>query len=206
MAVISIVYYSAKGQTGVVAQSVAEGARSVDGVSAVHLLNSDEAIHHWDTLNASDAIIFGSPTYMGSVAAPFKAFMDASFDIYLHQRWKDKIAGGFTQSAALCGGKLNTLMDLFVFAERHSMIWIGLGMLPGQPWLEDPTLGGTEPLNRMGSMSGLMTQSDRGLCCPPEEDLLTAQLFGKRIAEMTRIFLTGREQLGPFSEALATAV
>ncbi|MEL7027711.1 MAG: flavodoxin family protein [Pseudomonadota bacterium] len=73
---IAIVYDSAyKGQTKVLADAVAAGARSVAGAE-VHLLHVDEVDDHWDRLHTADAIIFGSPTYMGSVSANFKAFVE----------------------------------------------------------------------------------------------------------------------------------
>ena len=65
---------------------------------------------HWDDLAAADAIIFGAPTYMGGASGDFKKFADASSKPWSAQAWKDKIAGGFTNSALLNGDKYNTLM------------------------------------------------------------------------------------------------
>jgi len=87
---LAVVYHSGYGHTAKVAEHVAEGARAY---AEVVLFNADEATARIDELAAFDAIVFGAPTYMGSVSAPFKAFMDASAKVWYSQGWKDKIAG-----------------------------------------------------------------------------------------------------------------
>lgn len=87
----------------------------------------DAALDH---VTAADAVVFGSPTYMGTVSAPMKAFMDASVKPWSGQAWRDKIAAGFTVSGSPSGDKFNTLMTLAVFAAQHGMVWVGTGMLP----------------------------------------------------------------------------
>ncbi|MBC7697357.1 MAG: flavodoxin family protein, partial [Bacteroidia bacterium] len=92
MTKIAVVYHSGYGHTGVQAEAVARGAKKVEGAE-VTLLNSEEA-QNWELLADADAIIFGSPTYMGSASAQFKAFMDASSKVWYTRDWKDKIAAG----------------------------------------------------------------------------------------------------------------
>ncbi|AFB29193.1 flavodoxin family protein [Rickettsia rickettsii] len=53
----------------------------------------------WDLLDNAGAIIFGVPTYMGSLARSFKIFMEATSTRWAQQKWKDKIAAAFTNSA-----------------------------------------------------------------------------------------------------------
>lgn len=65
---LSIVYHSPYGHTAKVASAIAAGAE-VMGVK-VHLMNIEHI--DWDALDASQGIIFGSPTYMGSMTADFK--------------------------------------------------------------------------------------------------------------------------------------
>ena len=93
MSKIAIVFHSGYGHTQRMAQAVAEGAAgeliTIDAEG-----NLTEA--QWATLAAADAIIFGSPTYMGSVSWQFKKFADASSKPWFTQVWKDKIAAGFT--------------------------------------------------------------------------------------------------------------
>lgn len=121
---------------------------------------------------------------MGSASAPFKNFMDLSSKYWMDQSWKDKLAGGFTNSASQNGDKLNTMMQLMIFAMQHSMIWVGLGLLPGN----NSSQGSVNDLNRLGCFSGAMAQSnaDQGPDqVPIQSDLDTATHLGKRIAEMT---------------------
>lgn len=177
---IAIVYHSGYGHTAVIAESVKEGALRVPGTS-VDLVKVEEAESQWDRLNAADAIIFGAPTYMGSASAPFATFMDASSKIWMKQLWKDKVAAGFTNSGSQSGDKLNTLVQMMLFAMQHGMIWIGLGLMPGN----NSSKGSAEDLNRLGGFAGAMAQSnnDQGPdIAPPVSDRQTAALLGERVA------------------------
>src|SRR5258708_3483479 len=147
MARIVIVYHSGYGHTAAQPAAVPPGARSAPG-TAVQLVKVEEGDRHWPDLAAADAIVFGSPTYMGSASAPFKTFMDASSKAWMSQEWKDKLAAGFTNSASQSGDKLSTLQQLAVFAAQHSMVWVGLGLLPGN----NSSKGSTDDLNLLGSV------------------------------------------------------
>ncbi len=182
MTKVAIVYHSGYGHTAKQAEAVQQGASSVAGVEAI-LLNSDEAQQQWEALDAADAIIFGSPTYMGSASAQFKSFMDASSRVWFTQGWKDKIAAGFTNSASQSGDKLGTLVQLAVFAAQHGMIWVGLDMLPGN----NSSKGSVNDLNRLGSFLGAMAQSnadESADTAPIDSDLKTAQRLGERVARV----------------------
>ena len=127
-----------------------------------------------------DALIFGTPTYMGGVSAPFKTFMDASAKVWFVQGWKDKLAAGFTHSGSQNGDKFNTVTQLFTFAMQHGMIWAGLGLMPGN----NTSKGSNSDLNRLGGFSGALTQSnnDQGAEAIPASDLKTAEALGARVA------------------------
>jgi NAD(P)H dehydrogenase (quinone) len=177
---IAIVYHSGFGHTAKQAEAVARGVEAAPGAVA-RLIRAEDAERHWDDLNKADALVFGAPTYMGGVSAPFKAFMDASSKAWATQSWKDKLAAGFTNSASQSGDKLNTLLQLAVFAAQHGMIWVGLGLLPGN----NSSTGSVEDLNRLGSFLGAMAQSnaDQGPeLGPPAADLKTAEALGERVA------------------------
>jgi NAD(P)H dehydrogenase (quinone) len=179
MSLIAIVYHSGYGHTAKQAEAVARGALSVDGATAA-LIKVEEVDQRWADLEKADAIIFGSPTYMGSASAPFKAFMDASSKVWAAQGWKDKLAAGFTNSASQSGDKLATLQQLAVFAAQHGMIWIGLGLLPGN----NSSVGRIDDINRLGSFLGAMAQSnaDQGPEYGPiPADLKTAEHLGRRV-------------------------
>ena len=74
---IAVVYHSGYGHTQKQAEAVAQGAASVAGAEST-LISVDTIDQHWDALESYDAIIFGAPTYMGSLSGQFKMFMDAT--------------------------------------------------------------------------------------------------------------------------------
>ena len=176
---IVIVYFSGYGHTKRMAESVAQGAGgtllAVDQEG-----NLPEA--GWETLAAADAIIFGAPTYMGSVPWQFKKFLDASSKAWYHQSWKDKVAAGFTNSASMNGDKLSTLHYLFTLAMQHSMIWVGTGIMPS-----NSKAATRNDVNYVASFSGAMasTPSDASVDEMLPGDLETARLFGERVATVT---------------------
>ena len=184
MTQVAVVYHSGYGHTAEQAKAVAAGAAKVAGVQ-VSLLTSDEAQQQWELLKSADAIIFGSPTYMGSASAQFKAFMDASSKAWYTRDWKDKVAAGFTTSASQSGDKLSTLVQLAVFAAQHGMIWVGQDLLPGN----NSSTGSVNDLNRLGGFLGALAQanSDQGPdVAPLKSDLLTAEHLGERVATITK--------------------
>jgi NAD(P)H dehydrogenase (quinone) len=189
---VAIVYFSGFGHTHLMAEAVAEGASQVAGTTVELLRITGEQIvdGRWkdgatiEKLDRADAIVFGSPTYMGGVAAQFKAFIDAASEIWFQQGWKDKLAGGFTHSSGLSGDKQGTLLYLAINAGQHSMIWV----TPGE--LTSSLLGKDDGVNRLGSYLGVMGQSELDMSGKPPEldpgDRLTCVLFGKRMAEATQ--------------------
>ena len=182
MTKVAVVFHSGYGHTLRMAQSVAEGAGAelvaIDAEGNV----SDEG---WNTLNAADAIIMGSPTYMGSVSWQFKKFADASSKPWFSQAWKDKVFAGFTNSATMNGDKLSTLHYLFTLAMQQGGIWVGTALMPS-----NTKAAQRNDINYVGSFSGAMAQSpsDSSPAEMLQGDLDTARLFGKRVAEVTAKF------------------
>ena len=182
MSKIVVVYHSGYGHTQRMAQAVAEGA-GADLIAIDAEGNLSEG--GWDTLGAADAIIMGSPTYMGSVSWQFKKFADASSKPWFSQAWKDKVFAGFTNSASMNGDKLSTLHYLFTLAMQHGGVWVGTGMMPS-----NSKAAKRDDVNYMGSFSGAMAQSpsDAGAAEMFVGDLDTAKAFGKRVADATGKF------------------
>lgn len=187
---VAVVYHSGYGHTAEVARAVARGAAGVNGIEA-QLIRVEDIEKHWQDLDEVEAIIFGAPTYMGSVSAPFKAFMDASSKVWAGQGWKDKIAAGFTNSASQGGDKFNSLVQLHTFAMQHGMIWVGLGLMPGN----NSSKGSVNDLNRLGAYIGAAAQSnaDQGIEGMQQSDLRTAEHLGRRVALVTLQFAGQRE-------------
>jgi multimeric flavodoxin WrbA len=179
---IVIVYHSGYGHTRIVAESIAQGIEQEAG--GVTLLPAKEAAGRLELLAEADTIVFGSPTYFANVSAEFKAFMEATGSVYSQQRWKNKLAAGFTNSSSTNGDKLHTLISLSLFAAQQGMVWLPLGILPRF----ENGIQQSSP-NGMASYLGLMTMSDNvhGQLNDPA-DLETARLFGRRIAQVTRQF------------------
>ena len=181
MAKVAIVYHSGFGHTKILAEAVARGAASVAGTQ-VDLIPVAEAEAKADTVNAADAIIFGSPTYMGNVSGPFKSWMDATAKTWYGQVWKDKIAAGFTNSGGPSGDKLNTLTTMWVFAMQHSMVWMSQGVMAGEQ-------ENGETLNRLSSYSGTMATSANAEATadnPNKADQATGARLGARVAEFAK--------------------
>jgi len=182
VAKVTVVYHSGYGHTERMAQAVAAGA----GATLVAIdAEGNLPEGGWETLAAADAIIMGSPTYMGSVSWQFKKFADASSKPWFTQQWRDKVFAGFTNSATMNGDKLSTLHYLFTLAMQHSGVWVGTGLMPS-----NTKAAQRNDVNYVGSSSGAMAQSpsDSGPAEMLPGDLETARLFGQRVAEVTGKF------------------
>jgi multimeric flavodoxin WrbA len=188
MAKVCVVYHSGYGHTQKQAEAVAEGVASVEGITLEVLPVADledTAAQGWAILDSCDAMIFGSPTYMGSASAAFKQFMEASSQRWMEQKWGDKLAAGFTNSGSQNGDKQNTLMQFVTFAAQHGMLWVNLGQMPGN----NSTAGSEEDENRLGASLGAMAQSDVDAgadVAPTKSDLATARRFGAYVARCAK--------------------
>ncbi len=178
----AVVYHSGYGHTKRMAEAVAEGAAaSLIAIDAEGNLPEDG----WEILNAADAVIFGSPTYMGGASWQFKKFADASSKPWFEDKWKNKIFGGFTNSASINGDKLSTLQYFSLLSAQHRGIWVGMGMKSSNTKASQ-----RDDINRMGSFLGPMAQSDADAAPSEmsEGDLETARLYGVRVAEIASRF------------------
>jgi len=178
MANTVVVYHSGFGHTQRMAQAVAAGA----GAQLIAIdADGNLPAGGWEALDAADAIIMGSPTYMGSVSWQFKKFADASSKAWFVQKWKDKLFAGFTNSATMNGDKLSTLHYLFTLAMQHGGLWVGTGLMPS-----NSKAATRNDINYVGSSAGAMAQtpSDASVAEMPSGDLETARLFGQRVAEV----------------------
>lgn len=179
-----VIFHSGYGHTKRVADAVSDGAKAdllqIDADGNL----SDQA---WADINEAHYIIFGSPTYMGGPSWQFKKFADASSKQWYADLWKDKIFGGFTNSASMNGDKLATLQYFTLLAAQHCGIWVGMGMKSSNTKASQ-----RDDINRMGSFLGPMAQTPADAA--PEEmslgDLETARLYGLRVAEIAARLLS----------------
>ncbi|MDT0467072.1 MULTISPECIES: flavodoxin family protein [Streptomyces] len=187
--VVSIAYHSGHGHTAVLAEAVRAGA--AEAGAEVHLIKVDEITEEqWQTLDRSDAIVFGSPTYMGTASGAFHVFAEATSQRWFRLAWHDKLAAGFTNSASKSGDKLHTLQFFQILAGQHGMHWVSLGLHPG--W--NSSTASENDLNRLGVFVGAAAQSnmDEGPEAVHKSDAATAEHLGRRVAETATEFTRGR--------------
>ena len=191
MTKLTIVFHSGYGHTKKLADAVLAGAQGVADTDASLLtIDADGNLPDdaWTRLAASDAIVFGSPTYMGTVSWQFKKFADASSKPWFSQAWKGKLFAGFTNSASMNGDKQGTLHYMMTLAMQHSGFWVGTGLMPA-----NTKAAKRDDINYLGSFGGLMSQSpsdsspDEG---PLPGDLETGRLFGAHVAESAKRLTT----------------
>ncbi|AJP48756.1 NADPH-dependent FMN reductase [Rugosibacter aromaticivorans] len=184
MTKVALVYFSGYGHTAKQAEAVRQGAADITGVE-VNVFRIDENGNlpetTWDTLAQQDAIIYGSPTYMGGPAWQFKKFADATSKPWFTQAWQNKIAAGFTNSASMNGDKFSTIAYFFTLSQQHGQVWIGTGLLPSNKKEHGP-----DDINWTAGFAGALSVSPSD--ASPEEsprkgDLETARLLGRRVAE-----------------------
>ncbi|APW37938.1 NADPH-dependent FMN reductase [Rhodoferax koreense] len=179
MSKIAVVFHSGYGHTLRVAQAVAQGANA-ELVTIDAEGNLPES--GWAMLNDADAIIFGTPTYMGGPSWQFKKFADATSKAWFTRAWQDKVFGGFTNSASFNGDKQVTLIYLQTLASQQGGIWVSLGLAPAN------TKAATRnDVNNLGGSVGVLVQSpsDASAAEMSAGDLETARLYGERVAAVT---------------------
>jgi NAD(P)H dehydrogenase (quinone) len=192
-ATVAVIYHSGYGHTAKQAEAVARGIDSVPDTKSL-LISVDQIDKHWDALENVDGIIFGAPTYMGSLSGQFKMFMDSTSHAVFAKggKWANKVAAGFTNSASRSGDKLASLVQLALFAAQHGMHWVNLGLPPGHN-KSDTT---EETLNRHGFFLGAGAQSDADKgpdVGPTSFDLKTAEHLGARVAKVAHELALGRK-------------
>lgn len=186
---VAIVFFSGYGHTLRQAEAVAEGVQSVSGAEALVVRIPDDGVvsdETFEAITAADAIIYGSPTYMGGPAWQFKRFADASSKVWFTQGWKNKLAAGFTNSASLNGDKASTIGYFFTLSQQHGQVWIGTGLLPSNKLESGPA-----DVNWAGGFAGALAISPSDATAeqaPRNGDLETARLLGIRVAELAQRF------------------
>jgi NAD(P)H dehydrogenase (quinone) len=178
---LALIYYSGTGMTHQLAMAIKQGAgvRGQVEVATHRIVGSEIELGRFksdaclELVDSADAVVFGSPTYMGGPAAQFKAFADASSDRWDKQRWAGKVAAGFTTGSCPSGDQLVTLQYFTILAAQHGMVWIGLDIPGGYD---------KQGRNRSGSQLGICAQSEGSNL--HESDLRTAEYLGLRVAEL----------------------
>lgn len=182
---VAVVYFTHTDVTGSLARSLCAGLRTVEGLHVFeHQITGQEIIEGRFTpeqifaeLAECDAIVFGTPTYMGGVSAQFKAFADATSELWCEQEWAGKLAAGFTCGSAMNGDQTGTLQYLVTLASQQGMLWVGLDSANGYK---------DHGVNRLGCQLGVVAYSADGVA--DEADLATARYLGERVARQLQRF------------------
>lgn len=178
---VGLIYFSATGVTQALAKALRKGLETTKQVKVLAHEISGKQIIHGRFVNTDlmakladcDALIFGSPTYMGGVAAQFKAFVDATSESWSEQKWAGKLAAGFTCGSNPNGDQSSTLQYMSTFASQHGMLWAGLDTAPGF---------GEHGVNRLGCQLGVVAYAPEGNAHP--QDLASAEYLGRRVARL----------------------
>lgn len=198
---ILVVYYSMYGHVLQLAQAVAEGAASVDGVEAIlrraeefesvdRMIDGNEyasqirekqkdiPVCTVEDLAEADGILFGTPTRYGNMAAQMKQLIDSTAALWLKGALEGKPAGVFTSTASSHGGQETTLLTMMTPLLHMGMIIVGVPYsVPGMIHTE----------GRGGTPYGASTVAGaRGELMPTGEDLEIARAQGRRVAEIAK--------------------
>lgn len=190
MTQVLVLYYSRNGSTAALARQVCRGVESVAGVTAVlrtvppvtTIIEAPAAAvpdsgppYVTDAdLGACDALILGSPTRFGNMAAPLKYFLDGTSAAWASGRLAGKPAAVFTSTSTMHGGHESTLLSMMLPLFHHGMVLVGLPFT--EPAL-NRTRGGGSPYGA-GHVSGAPA---KGL---DDDEKVLAQLLGRRVAEL----------------------
>ncbi len=191
MADILILYYSRSGNVKNMAEQIARGVesagcqailRTVPPVSTVCEASEDEIpedghlyVSH-DDLKQCSALVLGSPTRFGNMAAPLKYFIDSTSDIWLSGELTGKPAAVFTSTGSLHGGQETTLLSMMLPLLHHGMMIMGL------PYSESGLMLTQEGGTPYGPSHLAGSQNDRPLT---DTEATLCRALGKRIANTT---------------------
>jgi NAD(P)H dehydrogenase (quinone) len=196
---VSIIYYSATGTVHKLAQAIAAGAEKAGAqvtVRKVHELAPEEAIasnqgwaqHRTETQDVpeataddvvgADAVIFGSPTRYGNVAAQLKQFIDTLGPQWQQGLLADKVYSGFTATSTQHGGQESTLLALYNTVHHFG----GVIVTPGY----------TDPVKFAdGNPYGTSFVSGQG-DVPDDTALAAGEYQGRRVATIATALKAGR--------------
>lgn len=194
---ILVLYYSMYGHTETLAKAVVEGVKSIQGVEVdikrvPELIPEEEArkagvkldqeapIAKLEDLSNYDAIIFGTPTRFGNMAAQMRNFLDQTGELWMKGALIDKIGSVFT-STGTGGGNETTIQSFHTTLFHHGMIVVGLPY-SCQELLDISEVKGGSPLG-----AATIAGAD-GSRSPSDVELSMAKFQGKHIAEITKRF------------------
>ncbi|GJD49204.1 NAD(P)H dehydrogenase (quinone) [Methylobacterium crusticola] len=195
MAKVLVLYYSTYGHIEQMASAVAEGAREAGAevvVKRVPELVPDEAARkaHYkldqaapiatvDELPSYDAIIFGTPTRYGNMAAQMKNFIDQTGALWAKGALVGKVGSVFTATASQHGGQESTILSFHTVLLHQGMVVVGL------PYSFQGQLGTTEVMGNSPYGASTIAGGD-GSRQPSAVELEGARYQGRHVAGIAR--------------------
>jgi len=191
MAEILVLYYSREGCTAEMAKVIARGIESVPGMEA-RLRTVPEVSRVCDAvadsipdqgapyaseqdLHDCAALILGSPTHFGNMAAPMKQFWDDSSSAWFGGELVGKPAALFTSTAGPHGGQESTLLSMMLPLLHHGMLIVGIPY--SEPRLMETTSGGSP-------YGATHTAGGQGELPLSEDEQVLCKALGRRVAEI----------------------
>jgi len=196
MAKILVLYYSSWGHVETMAKAVAEGARQVDGVEVTikrvaelvpeevakqfhYKLDQEAPIASPQELADYDAVIFGTPTRYGNMAAQMKQFLDQTGGLWAKGALVGKVGSVFTSTATQHGGQETTITSFHTVLLHHGMIIVGLPYsFQGQMTMSEITGGSPYGASTLAAGDGSRQ--------PSENELAGARYQGEHVARITK--------------------
>ncbi len=200
---ILVLYYSSYGHVERMAEAVAEGAASVEGADVtlkrVPELVPDEvargagmkldqraAVAEPGELGDYDAIIFGTPTRFGNMAAQMRNFLDQTGPLWVKGALVGKVGSVFTSTASQHGGQEMTITSFHTTLLHHGMIIIGLPYsFAGNASMEEISGGTPYGASTIAGADGSRQ--------PSGNELDGARFQGRHVAEITAALVRGRQ-------------
>ena len=204
MTKILVLYYSSYGHIETMADAVADGARSVDGVE-VALKRVPELVPETVARGAGmkleqaaplatpgelgdyDAIIIGTPTRFGNMAAQMKNFLDQTGGLWASGALVGKVGSVFVSTASQHGGQESTALTTMNVLLHHGMVIVGLPYsYPGQTRMDEISGGTPYGASTLAGPDGSRQ--------PSQNELDGARFQGRHVAEITAALVRGREK------------
>ena len=203
MAKLLVLYYSSYGHIEQMANAVAEGARSVADVEVTvkrvpelvpaeiaeksHFkLDQPAPIASPQELADYDAIIIGTPTRYGNMAAQMKNFLDQTGALWMGDKLVGKVGSVFTSTASQHGGQESTILSTHTVLLHLGMVLVGLPYsFKGQLRMDEIT--GSSPYGASTLASG------DGSRQPSANELDAARFQGRHVAEIAAALARGRQ-------------
>lgn len=193
MAKVLVVYYSSYGHVETMAHAVADGARqagaNVDVKRVRELVPDDVAKSSGYKVDQSapiaevaeladyDAVIFGTPTRFGNMAAQMKQFIDQAGGLWFSDALVGKLGSVFTSTATQHGGQESTILNFHTSLLHLGFVVVGLPYaFKGQMTLDE--IAGGSPYGASTIAGG------DGSRQPSEIELEGARYQGRHVAEI----------------------